>query len=197
MTSSQFQQRFKDKLGVVTRSGDFSAETSEYEGSPMAAGARKGKSGESLSHFGQFPRASPPKVQTFSHVAAEVISQSTPLLPKLRPQAAILPEIREKAKPIHPSLGKLELRSNSTLPFSQSKGHASSLSLGTGEISRSFDFRPYSLADYKALQVPKKLGGLGPGMLGSEDWEAARKRRRKRLEYSQLAGGRRMRQGRS
>ena len=195
MASSQFHLRFKDKFGIVTRSGEFSVETSEYEGSPMAAVARKGKSGESCSHLLQLPRVSPPKAQTFSHVAAEAISKSTPLLPKLRPPAAILPNIRERL-PAQGSkaLGKLELRSNSTLPFSQSKGHAASLSLGTGEVSRSFDFRPYSLADYKALKVPKQLGGLGPVMLGSEDWQAARKRRRKRLEYSQLAEERRKRE---
>lgn len=194
MTSSQFQLRFKDKFGVVTRSGAFSTDPSECDGSPVAAGVRHGKSGESLSHFLQLPRISPPKVQSFSHAAAEATSQSLSVLPKLRPQAPILPEIREHAA-IHgsPILGKLELRSNSTLPFSHSGNHASSLSLGTGEISRSFDFRPYSLADYKGLKAPKRLGGLGPVMLGSEDWEAARQRRQKRLEYSQLAERKRLR----
>ena len=193
MTSSQFQLRFKDKFGVVTRSGAFSTETSECDGSPAAAAVRKGKSGESLSHFLQLPRISPPKVHSFSHAAAEVISQSTSVLPKLRPQAPILPEIRERGSGHgSPVLGKLELRSNSTLPFSHAGLQAPSLSLGTGEVSRSFDFHPYSLADYKGLKVPKRLGGLGPVMLGSEDWQAARHRRQKRLEYSQLAEGRRL-----
>lgn len=192
MTSPQFQLRFKDKFGVVTRSGAFSTENSDYDGSPAAAGARKGKSGESLSHFSQLPRISPPKVRSFSHAAEEVTSQSLSILPKLRPQAPILPEIREhRAVQSSNVLGKLELRSNSTLPFSHATIHVPSNSLGTGEISRSFDFHPYSLADYKGLKVPKRLGGLGPVMLGSEDWQAARNRRQKRLEYSQLAAGRR------
>ena len=194
MASSHFHQRFKDKIGVVNRSGEFSSEASDHDASPVSSIGKASAHGKllgklkgsgSLGQLAGVQRTSPPKVVSFAQASAE---SSSPLsLPKLPTKSPFLPEIREQVKG-KARLGKLNIRSNSTMPLSQVlKGQDSSFSL----TEDSKEFKPYTIDDYKVLKkkTPVRLGGLGPATIGTETWAVARRARDRRLAYSQVVGG--------
>lgn len=168
MAATQFQLRFKDKLGIVTKHGDFSTENSDCDGSPMVNTIRKpGERGINRTFAGV-------KTQTFTRLAQEAEEMQ-----KKVKKAVVLPEIRENA-PLymrsHPNH-----RSASSLFFPH-LSHAS-VPLANSSFSQTSAYHPYSLKDFKLLKPPQRLGGLGPVTIGSEDWEADRKKRIRRQNY--------------
>ena len=198
MASSNFQKRFKDKVGVVLRSGEFSSDSIDSDCSPVASVSKAGT--DSRSHTKQKSLAS--SVQTSSSKSPPKPflpvqpspSASFSTLPKLAHNSPFLPAIREKTFIVRKkSLGKLDNRSNSVLGgASGGKAHKSSLSIAE-TMTKTVDFHPYTMEDYKVIKKRSKgrLGGLGPVMVGREDWTKARDLRKKRLEYSQIIGAKR------